>query len=82
MIEQCSTCLPKRVRSAKPHGTLPKAMDFNDIISVDLKELQPEYRKEGFKYILYMVDEFSKLMKGVLIKDKEADTVVMALYRN
>ena len=31
VIEQCSTCLPKRVRSAKPHGTLPKAMDFNDI---------------------------------------------------
>ena len=44
--------------------------------------MQPEYRKEGFKYILYMVDKFSKLMKGVLIKDKEADTVVMALYRN
>ena len=82
MIQQCATCLPKRVRSAKPHGTLPKAMDFNDIISVDLKELQPEYRKEGYKYILYMVDEFTKLMKGVLIKDKEADTVIMALYRN
>ena len=41
VIQQCSTCLPKRIRSAKPHGTLPKAMDFNDIISVDLKELQP-----------------------------------------
>ena len=47
-----------------------------DIISVDLKELQPEYRKEGYKYILYIVDEFTKL-----IKDKEADTVIMALYR-
>ena len=55
-------------------------MDFNDIISVDLKELQPEYRKEGYRYILYIVDEFSKLMRGVLIKDKEADTVIMALY--
>ena len=75
MIGQCATCLPRRVRSAKPQGTLPKAMDFNDIILVDLKELQPEYRKEGYKYILYIVDEFSKLMRGVLIKDKEADTV-------
>ena len=52
-------------------------MDFNDIISVDLKELQPEYRKNGYRYILYIVDEFSKLMRGVLIKDKEAETVVM-----
>ena len=40
-------------------------MDFNDIISVDLKELQPEYRKNGYRYILYIVDEFSKLMKGI-----------------
>ena len=54
-------------------------MDFNDIISVDLKELQPEYRKEGYKCILYIVDKFSKLMSGVLIKDKEAETVVTAV---
>ena len=40
-------------------------MDFNDIISVDLKELQPEYRKNGF-----------------IIKDKEAETVVMSVYRH
>ena len=57
-------------------------MDFNEIISVDLKELVPEYRKEGYKYILYIVDEFSKFMKGVLIKDKEAGTVVSAVYMN
>ena len=55
-------------------------MDFNEIISVDLKELATEYRKEGYKYILYIVDKFSKFMKGVLIKDKEADTVVSAVY--
>ena len=72
----------KRTRSAKPHCTLPKAMDFNDIISVDLKELQPEYRKNDFKYIVYIIDEFSKFMKGILIKDKEAETVVMAVYRH
>ena len=54
-------------------------MDFNEIISVDLKELAPEYRKEGYKYILYIVDEF---MKGITIKDKEADTVVSAVYMN
>ena len=80
VIGNCTTCLPKCTRSAKPHGILPKAMDFNDIISVDLKELQPEYRKNGFKYILYIIDEFSKFMKGILIRDKEAETV-MCLVR-
>ena len=57
----------------KTHGTLPKAMD--DIISVDMKELQPEYRKKGFRYILYIVDGLSKFMKEILFKDKEAETV-------
>ena len=82
VIGNCTTCLPKRSRSAKPHGTLPKAMDFNAIISVDLKELKPEYRKNGYRYILYSVDEFSKLMKGIIIKDKEAESVVMAVNRH
>ena len=82
VIRNCTTCLPKRPGSAKPHCTLPKAMDFNNIISVDLKELQPEYRKNGYRYILYNVDEFSKLMNGILLKDKEAETVVMAVYKH
>ena len=82
VIGNCKKCLPKRTRLAKPHGTLSKAMDFNDIISVDLKELQPEYKKNGFKYILYIIDEFSKFMKRILIKDKEAETVVMVVYRH
>lgn len=55
-------------------------MDFNEIISVDLKELQPEYRKEGYKYILY-IDEVYQAMKGVLTKDKEADTVILAAQK-
>ena len=54
VIEHRTMCLPKHFRSTKPHCTLPKAMDFNYIISVDLKELQPEYRKDGYKYILYI----------------------------
>ena len=56
VIEKCTSCQPKRARSSKPHSTLPKAMDFNEIISVDLKELHPEYRKDRYKYILYIID--------------------------
>ena len=41
VIEKCLSCQPKRVQSSKPQSTLPRAMDFNEIISVDLKELAP-----------------------------------------
>ena len=74
VIEKYTNCQPKCVQT-KPQSTLSKAMDFNKIISVDLKELHPEYRKYGYKFILYIIDKFSKYMKGVLIKDKEAKTV-------
>ena len=47
VIEKCLSCQPKYIRSTKPKSTLPRAMDFNEIISEDLKELAPEYRKEG-----------------------------------
>ena len=54
-------------------------MDFFEIISVDLKELHPQYRKEGYKYILYIVDEFAKFMKGVLIRTKN---LILIIYIN
>ena len=44
------------------------------ILTKSYQALAPKYRKEGYKYILYIVDKFSKFMKGVLIKDKEART--------
>ena len=43
-IEKCLNCSLKCDWSTKPQGTLPRAMDFNEIISVDLKELATEYR--------------------------------------
>ena len=80
VVAKCLSCQPKHVWSSKPQSTLPRDMDFNEIISVDLKELAPKYRKEGYKYILYIVDKFSKFMKEVLIKNKEAGTVVSAEF--
>ena len=62
VIEKCTSCQPKRIQSSKPQSTLPRAI--SEIISVDLKELHPEYRKDTYKYILYIVDKFSKYMKG------------------
>ena len=57
-----------------PQGTLPKAKDFNDILTMDLKELAQEH-KTRYKCILNMVDKFSKYTQAVLIRDKEADTI-------
>ena len=62
------------------YSNLPKAMDFRDIVTMDIKELTPEHKKGGYKYILYMTDEFSKYTKAVLTQHKEANTVISAVY--
>lgn len=46
-------------------GTFPKAMDFNNILNMDLKELSPEHREGGYKYILQMINKFSKYTKAL-----------------
>ena len=35
VTKKCTSCQPKGVRSSIPYSTLPKAMDFNEIISVE-----------------------------------------------
>ena len=34
VIEKCTSCQQKRVQSAKPYSTPPKAMNFNEIIQL------------------------------------------------
>ena len=56
-------------------------MDFNDILTMDLKELSPEHEKVGTStYYMYMIDKFSKYTKAVLILDEEVSTVILAVY--
>ena len=53
---------------SKPSVAIPRALDFNSIVTLDLKEM-------GKKYILWMVDAFSRVLLGAVMKDKKADTI-------
>ena len=70
VVSNCKECRPKRRKPAHPQGTLPKAMDFNNILTMHLKELTPEHRTGGHKCILSVVEEFFKYTKAVLIRHK------------
>ena len=63
-----------------PKATLPKATDFSDILTMDLKELTPGHKEGGYRYILYVIDEFTKYKKAVLIRDMEAGMVINAVH--
>ena len=51
---------------------MPKAKSFNEIVTLDLKEFRT-------KYILWMIDSFTRFIQGKLLNNKKADTIIQAL---
>ena len=52
---------------------IPRATDFNSVVSFDLKCIKD-------KYILWMICSFTKFVKGVVVKNKKPETIVKALH--
>ena len=59
----------------RPTTTLPKCNDFNQIVTLDLKQW-------GQQYILWMVCSFTRFLKGVVIAAKDARIVVEAVMKH
>ena len=55
----------------RPAVSLPRSTRFNQVVSLDLKE----YQDGKHRYILYVVDLFSRLTVGSLISNKKPSTV-------
>ena len=69
--EKCQSCMLNQNSKPRPAVSLPRATKFNEVVTVDLK-----YYKDGeFKFILYLVDWFSRLTVGELIPDKKPSTI-------
>ena len=71
-VENCSVCQKNGRSRSKPLVAIPRATDFNSIVTLDLKEM-------GKSYILWMVDAFSRVLTGAVIKDKKAETILEKL---
>ena len=72
VVEGCNICQKNTRSRSKPSVVIPRATDFNSIVTLDLKEI-------GKKYILWMVDAFSRMLAGVVLKDKKAETILEKL---
>ena len=76
-LNKCETCRKYKRTPARPKVGLPKSKDINDIVSMDLKIMKKSGNREVA--ILYLHDEFSKLVKGQVINDKNRDTIISAI---
>ena len=72
VISDCKVYQKFEKSIARPRETLPKASSFNEVVTLDLKEF-------GNKYVLWMIDSFSRFMVGKLISNKKADTIIQAI---
>ena len=75
VIENCEICSKMKKAPPRPKVGLPVANDFNEVVGMDLKVVD----KNKGEYILWMVDLFSKLIKGKFIKDKNPSTIIQGI---
>ena len=68
----CRVCQKFSKSQSKPKVSLPKVTDFNQVVTLDLKQF-------GGKNVLWAVDSFTRFIQGIVISNKRADTVVEAL---
>ena len=78
-LESCQVCRKYRRTPGRPKVGLPKASDVNEVVSMDLKILKKSGKKEIG--ILYLHDEFSKLIKGQVINDKNSETIIKGIEK-
>ena len=75
IIDGCEGCILKKKTPARPSVALPRATDFNEILSMDLKIWRG-------KYILYMIDSFSRYTVATVIPRKKPNEVVDAIFKH
>ena len=69
VCEDCRVCKKFRKSFGRPKVTIPKEVDFNEVVSLDLKQY-------GKKNVLWMVCTFTRFLQGKVMKDKEAQSVI------
>ena len=72
VVNDCKVCQKFQKSVAQPRVTLPKSTSFNEVVTLDLKDF-------GNKYVLWMIDSFSRFMMGKLLSNKKEDTIIQAI---
>lgn len=70
--KKCNICAKYKKPHLKPAVCFPRATEFNEHIAIDLKYF------DG-KYMFHLIDHFSRYSRGIVINNKEADTIVEGL---
>jgi transposase InsO family protein len=73
ICEECQTCQLSKRKMPRKKTSLPRSTAFNQVVTMDLKCFG-----DG-TYVLWMVDDATRLIKGRVIQDKEPETIIDAI---
>ena len=73
IINKCEGCILRKRNPDRPAVALPRAEDFNEILTMDLKIWNG-------KYILYMIDMHTRYTIGTVIDRKKPNDVIDAIF--
>ena len=68
-------CKTNKRKMNKKKTSLPRATGFNQVVTMDLKV------HSTTEYVLWCVDDATRLIRGEVVKDKRPETILDALER-
>lgn len=73
--ENCNVCRQFRRTPSRPVVALPMASSFNEVVSMDIKVWKS-------RYILHMIDMYSRLCVSVFVKSKEPSVIIHTFLKS
>ena len=74
IVNDCTVCIKKRTKQPRKKVGFHKATAFNQVVSMDLKV-------HANCYILWMVDEATRLIRGQVLQNKRPETIIAAMNK-
>ena len=76
IIKQCNICKLYKKPLPIPAVSLPKPLNFNEMVAMDLHQLGDNL------WYLHFIDEFSRFSNGVVIKSKQSNIIIQFFLKH
>ena len=74
--EKCEFCMKYKKPKPKPIVAMPKAEEFNQVVSMDLKEVE-----KGKVWLLHLIDHGTRYTAAAVVKSKRANVIVQKIFQ-
>ena len=75
VVKDCDACARFAKTPSTPIVGLPMATSFNEVLALDLKT----FSGKGNVHVVYIIDMFSRLVRGKVIRNKQPKTIIDAI---